>query len=403
MDDQQRLRYSRHLLLNEFGEEAQERLLGAHALVVGAGGLGSAALMYLASSGMGRITVCDGDKVDLTNLQRQVVHRQESVGKPKAGSAAATLRAINPEIHVEPLEERAGPERLAVLVRAADVVLDCSDNFATRHALNRACVSARKLLVSGAGIRFDGQVAVFDLRRPDAPCYHCLFAEDARAEEERCATMGVFAPLVGMIGTFQALEAIKLVAGVAKRSRGASCSSMRSPAAGTRCGSRATRIARFVERPARPHEERGMKKILLAVAVAAIAFGASAQTMYKLIDKNGKVTYAEKPPKDFDGKVIRMDIDPNANTATLPKPTGPLVDPAKAATADNVKAAREKLEAAKKAYQNALDNPGDGELTYIGNKGGGTRPVQSEEYQKRLSTLEQAVKDAEEELKRAGG
>ena len=214
MDDQQRLRYSRHLLLNEFGEEAQERLLGAHALVVGAGGLGSAALMYLASSGMGRITVCDGDKVDLTNLQRQVVHRQESVGKPKAGSAAATLRAINPEIHVEPLEERAGPERLAVLVRAADVVLDCSDNFATRHALNRACVSARKPLVSGAGIRFDGQVAVFDLRRPDAPCYHCLFAEDARAEEERCATMGVFAPLVGMIGTFQALEAIKLVAGV---------------------------------------------------------------------------------------------------------------------------------------------------------------------------------------------
>jgi len=214
VDDQQRLRYSRHLLLNEFGEEAQQRLLDAHALVIGAGGLGSAALMYLASSGMGRITVCDGDKVDLTNLQRQVVHRQESVGKPKAGSAAATLRAINPEIHVEPLEERAGPERLAVLVRAADVVLDCSDNFATRHALNRACVSARKPLVSGAGIRFDGQVAVFDLRRPDAPCYHCLFAEDARAEEERCATMGVFAPLVGMIGTFQALEAIKLVGGV---------------------------------------------------------------------------------------------------------------------------------------------------------------------------------------------
>ena len=214
MDDQQRLRYSRHLLLNEFGEEAQQRLLDAHALVIGAGGLGSAALMYLASSGMGRITVCDGDKVDLTNLQRQVVHRQESVGKPKAGSAAATLRGINPDIRVEALEERAGPERLAALVRTADVVLDCSDNFATRHALNRACVAARKPLVSGAGIRFDGQVAVFDLRRPEAPCYHCLFAEDARAEEERCATMGVFAPLVGIIGTFQALEAIKLVAGV---------------------------------------------------------------------------------------------------------------------------------------------------------------------------------------------
>ena len=214
MDDQQRLRYSRHPLLNEFGEEAQERLLAAHALVIGAGGLGSCALLYLASSGVGRITVCDGDRVDLTNLQRQVVHRQESVGRPKAASAAETLRAINPEIRVEPLEERAGPERLAVLVRTADVVLDCSDNFATRHALNRACVAARKPLVSGAGIRFDGQVAVFDLRRADAPCYNCLFAEDADAEDVRCAVMGVFAPLVGIVGTFQAMEAIKLVAGV---------------------------------------------------------------------------------------------------------------------------------------------------------------------------------------------
>ena len=214
MDDPQRLRYSRHLLLNEFGEEAQERLLAAHALVVGAGGLGSAALLYLASSGMGRITVCDGDRVELTNLQRQVVHRHDSIGKAKAASAAATLAAINPEIRIEALEERAGPERLAALVRTADVVLDCSDNFSTRHALNRACVAARKPLVSGAGIRFDGQIAVFDLRRDDAPCYHCLFAEDARAEEERCATLGVFAPLVGVIGTLQALEAIKIVAGI---------------------------------------------------------------------------------------------------------------------------------------------------------------------------------------------
>ena len=200
--------------MNEFGEEAQERLLGAHALVVGAGGLGSAALLYLASSGMGRITVCDGDRVDLTNLQRQVVHRLDSIGKPKAASAAATLATINPDIRVEALEERAGPERLNALVHGADVVLDCSDNFSTRHALNRACVAARRPLVSGAAIRFDGQVAVFDLRRDDAPCYHCLFAEDARAEEERCATLGVFAPLVGIVGTFQALEAIKLVAGI---------------------------------------------------------------------------------------------------------------------------------------------------------------------------------------------
>lgn len=214
MDDRQRLRYSRHLLLNEFGEDAQERLLASHALVIGAGGLGSAALLYLASSGVGRITVCDGDKVDLTNLQRQIVHRLDSIGQPKASSAAATMAGLNPDIRVEPIEERAGPERLAALVRTADVVLDCSDNFATRHALNRACVAARKPLVSGAGIRFDGQVAVFDLRKADAPCYHCLFAEDAQAAEERCATLGVFAPLVGIIGTFQALEAIKLLAGV---------------------------------------------------------------------------------------------------------------------------------------------------------------------------------------------
>jgi molybdopterin/thiamine biosynthesis adenylyltransferase len=214
LDDTQRLRYSRHLLLNEFGEEAQERLLGAHALVVGAGGLGSPALLYLASSGMGRITVCDGDDVDLTNLQRQVVHRLDAVGRPKAASAAATLATINPEVTVVALAERADPDRLASLVRSADVVLDCSDNFETRHALNRACVAARKPLVSGAAIRFDGQVAVFDLRRDDSPCYHCLFAEDAQAEEERCATLGIFAPLAGIIGTMQAAEAIKLVAGI---------------------------------------------------------------------------------------------------------------------------------------------------------------------------------------------
>ena len=214
MDDTQRLRYSRHLLLNEFGEEAQERLLASRALVIGAGGLGSSALLYLASSGFGRITVCDGDRVDLTNLQRQVIHRLDSIGAPKAASAARTLAALNPDVRVEPLEERADAARIAELVRDADVVLDCSDNFATRHAINRACVASRTPLVSGAAIRFDGQVAVFDLRRDDAPCYHCLFAEDGEAQEERCATMGIFAPLVGIVGTFQALEAIKLVAGV---------------------------------------------------------------------------------------------------------------------------------------------------------------------------------------------
>ncbi len=214
MDDRQRLRYSRHLLLNEFGEQAQERLLGARVLVVGAGGLGSSALLYLAASGIGQITVCDGDRVELTNLQRQIVHRDASIGQPKARSAAETLRALNPDIEVVVLEERAGPERLAALVHASDVVLDCSDNFATRHAINRACVASGVPLVSGAGIRFDGQVAVFDLRRADSSCYHCLFPEAGDAEQERCATLGVFAPLVGVIGTIQAMEAIKLVSGV---------------------------------------------------------------------------------------------------------------------------------------------------------------------------------------------
>ena len=214
MDDRQRLRYSRHLLLDGFGEESQERLLASRALVVGAGGLGSGALLYLASSGVGHITVADGDTVDLTNLQRQIVHRVDAVGRNKAVSAAATLATINPEITVEALAERLAPERLSALVREADVVLDCSDNFATRHAINAACVRARVPLVSGAAIRFDGQVAVFDPRQADAACYHCLFPADAQGEEERCATMGVFAPLVGVIGTMQAMEAIKLLAGV---------------------------------------------------------------------------------------------------------------------------------------------------------------------------------------------
>ena len=163
---------------------------------------------------MGRITLCDGDHVDLTNLQRQIIHRVDSIGRPKASSAARTLAQVNPEVRVEALEERASPDRLHALVRGADVVLDCSDNFPTRHALNRACVAHRKPLVSGAGIRFDGQLAVFDLRDAEAPCYNCLFAESAESTEERCATLGVFAPLVGIVGTFQALEAIKLLAGI---------------------------------------------------------------------------------------------------------------------------------------------------------------------------------------------
>lgn len=214
MNDDQLLRYSRHILLPEIGIEGQERLTAAHALIVGAGGLGSPAALYLAASGVGRITLCDHDTVDLTNLQRQIVHYTDSIGKPKVESAQATLARINPEVAVHPVQEKVAGERLDALVGQADVVLDATDNFATRHAINRACVRQRKPLVSGAGVRFDGQVAVFDLRSPDSPCYHCLFPEAQDLEEVRCAVMGVFAPLVGIIGATQAAEALKLITGV---------------------------------------------------------------------------------------------------------------------------------------------------------------------------------------------
>jgi molybdopterin-synthase adenylyltransferase len=214
MDDNQLLRYSRHILLDEIGIEGQEKILAARALVIGAGGLGSPAAFYLASAGIGRITLVDNDTVDLTNLQRQILHTTERVGQSKAESGKQTLAHINPEIEIVALTERAENERLDELVRDATVVLDCSDNFATRHAVNRACVAAGVPLVSGAAIRLDGQISVFDSRRPDAPCYACLFPPDQQFEEVQCSTMGVFAPLVGIIGTMQAAEALKLVAEV---------------------------------------------------------------------------------------------------------------------------------------------------------------------------------------------
>jgi molybdopterin/thiamine biosynthesis adenylyltransferase len=213
MNDNQLLRYSRHILLPQIGIEGQGRLLAATALVVGAGGLGSPAAYYLASAGIGNIVLADGDSVDLTNLQRQILHGTAAIGQPKAASGRDALVRINPECQVTPLMERLTGERLDAVVSEADVVLDCSDNFATRHAINRACVRHRKPLVSGAAIRFDGQVAVFDSRLPDAPCYHCLFPEDGEVEEVRCAVMGVFAPLTGIIGTVQAAEALKLLIG----------------------------------------------------------------------------------------------------------------------------------------------------------------------------------------------
>ena len=214
MQDAQLLRYSRHILLEEFGVEAQQRLLSSHALIVGAGGLGCPAALYLTASGVGKLTIADGDKVDATNLQRQILYRDRTVGAPKAASARAALNEVNPDVEVVALPARLEGPELDRLVAAADVVLDCSDNFATRHALNRACVKHAKPLVSGAAIRFDGQLAVFDLRRNDASCYACLFPESGETEEVACAVMGVFSPLTGTIGALQAAEAIKLLSGI---------------------------------------------------------------------------------------------------------------------------------------------------------------------------------------------
>jgi len=213
MDDSQLLRYSRHILLDELGPDAQQKFADAHVVLIGMGGLGTPAAQFLAAAGVGTLTLCDADHVDLTNLQRQILYAMPDVGSAKVDAAAARIAAINPEVDVVRMPQRVGSAELAPLAAAADVVLDCSDNFATRHAVNRACVTAATPLVSGAAIRFDGQIAVFDVRDPAAPCYHCLFGEGEALEETRCATMGVFAPLVGIVGATQAAEALKLLAG----------------------------------------------------------------------------------------------------------------------------------------------------------------------------------------------
>jgi molybdopterin/thiamine biosynthesis adenylyltransferase len=213
MTDDQLLRYSRHLLLDEIGVEGQERILNGHALVIGAGGLGSPVALYLGSAGVGRITVVDHDTVDLTNLQRQIAHTMGRVGQAKVTSIRASIADLNPEVQVQALQQRVDAQSLDALVAQADVVLDCSDNYSTRHAVNAACVQHRKPLVAGAAIRFDGQVAGFDPRDASAPCYACVFDPREQFEEARCATMGVFAPLVGIIGSVQAAEALKLLSG----------------------------------------------------------------------------------------------------------------------------------------------------------------------------------------------
>jgi len=214
MNDDQLLRYSRHILLDDIGIEGQDKLLKAHVLIVGAGGLGSPVVLYLGSAGVGHITIADHDRVEATNLQRQVAHTLGRIGQFKAESARQAIAAINPDVTVTPVTQRAEGALLDELVAKADLVLDCTDNFATRHAINRACVKHRKPLVSGAAIRFDGQVAVFDAGNAQSPCYACVFPESELMEEALCATMGVFAPLVGIIGSTQAAEALKLVCGV---------------------------------------------------------------------------------------------------------------------------------------------------------------------------------------------
>ena len=212
LNDEALLRYSRHILLDEWGVAGQERLANAHALIIGAGGLGCPAALFLASAGVGTLTVADHDRVDLTNLQRQIAHETASVGELKVESLKRRLNAINPLVNVVTVAERLEGDTFQHAVDAADVVLDCTDRFATRHAINRACVAAKKPLVSGAAIRFDGQVSVFDPRVESSPCYQCVYPETNDFEETACAEMGVFAPLVGIVGSMQAAEALKLLA-----------------------------------------------------------------------------------------------------------------------------------------------------------------------------------------------
>jgi adenylyltransferase/sulfurtransferase len=215
MNDAQLQRYSRHLLLADWGVEGQERIMAGHALVVGLGGLGCPAALYLASAGIGKLTLADADTVEVSNLQRQILHTEARLGWAKVDSAVAALAEVNPEVEIIPLRERLAGAALRARVAAVDVVLDCSDNFATRDALNAAAQHCGKPLVSGAAVRFEGLVSVFDFRRAASPCYHCLFPEGADADAEaRCAALGVFAPLTGVVGSLQAAEALKLLAGV---------------------------------------------------------------------------------------------------------------------------------------------------------------------------------------------
>ncbi|MGH8498639.1 MAG: HesA/MoeB/ThiF family protein [Methylococcales bacterium] len=210
MNDDQLLRYSRQIMLPEIDIEGQRKLLDARCLIIGMGGLGSPASMYLAAAGAGTLVLSDFDRVDLSNLQRQIIHSTLDIDKPKVESARERLNALNPAVKIEIYNKRLDADELNREITAADVVLDCSDNFATRFAVNRACVATKTPLVSGAAIRFEGQVSVFDPRDASNPCYNCLYA-DLDELSESCSQSGVIAPLTGIIGSIQALEAIKLI------------------------------------------------------------------------------------------------------------------------------------------------------------------------------------------------
>lgn len=220
MNDNQLLRYSRHILLPQVEYAGQEKLTQSHALIMGAGGLGAPVALYLAASGVGKLTICDFDDVDLTNLQRQIIHTTPSVGTNKALSAQQTLYEINPEVQVQIIQQKSTEAELTELVSEADIAIDCSDNFATRYAMNRVCFAQKKPLVSGAAVRFEGQVTVFDFRQDNTPCYHCLFPDTGDDQELRCADNGVFSPLVGMIGTTQAAETLKCLLNIGQTLEG---------------------------------------------------------------------------------------------------------------------------------------------------------------------------------------
>ena len=213
MEEHDRLRYSRHIQLPQIGEAGQIKLMDSRALIVGMGGLGSPAAMYLASAGVGCLAVSDFDRVDESNLQRQIVHTTESIGREKALSAKQTLGAINPGIEIIALDWALDSNELKEQIELADVVLDCTDNFETRFEINELCVRTRTPLVSGAAIRMDGQISTYLLNREDSPCYRCLYGE-VSSPGESCAREGIMAPVVGVIGTIQALEAIKVITGV---------------------------------------------------------------------------------------------------------------------------------------------------------------------------------------------